>query len=1011
MLKGAVCGHENVGKSSLMHRLRGEEHIDTKPSKSTRKKKKRMMALIPWTMESRPDSNTFNSSHATVTAAATAADTDTTTATNSTDRQGAVQLHIVERHEEDYSTLIKKSPIDFIIFLIDRTQRDSLDYVLGYLDSIVQFQNDQDDTIEVSICILLNHYDAMEKISNNDDNHNNATACSNGNENGNGNENEKGEEHANDSSLTNTTLSLQQVQGEMDRKKFKSLSPIHCIDACMNNGYGIEALNSFISLPYLKGKERDLAMQLEVVRENLKDWKSGFENKAFVSFDELEEHGKQKIPTPVSKDYEVGYTRPHEEVGVDTVVKDDPAEEKPSTPQQHEGSGGDGDNPNAGDKSQLQPQKIRPEMGRRSIMPRVENDNDGTSQAAKSSSKKTSSKKRRKGKQSRDKKTHLRDNDNANHKHSGLRPGHRSRQEISRNEKRRRTPVVYSDPKQALEAFLASDDDSDEGDTGTVTGAPTYESAQYVNLGNFRNLAVLDSDSDDSSIEVSGHRAFEQIKSVVPTRSVGSAKTKGARNAKDDSDSEDHREKQLSAEKEVTEPSVVKHKMNDSKSKGSVAEDAEQAPGCDQDSEDDIVTQMLELDTLEDASPAVIRVERNEEEAERTDTISNSDVGSLITDQKVKQKMEIRVGRDEENEEEIGILSNKDVELNVTKQDAKREMSSTSPISGRDISEKEEENVEDRAEVLSGGDAGYLRSEQETKEEVRYSAAKERIAKDVGVVSQGAPEQETGKEGHLASHTQCKEEQENSHRGNEDDKYLPCDTESVNDSDSADGKQMTPAEASFHNDNDKNNESPSKNIDEELKDCDLVPPEDEYCKIMNESYTEDSDDIENDSNQNELADLVQSTNREKRLEHASSAEASQSLESCSGDEAQLRTDKNNTQLTEPSPPANIVSTDLESDSDDGFIIQDIQDNRMTRIKAHTFRKKDKRSPDQSRTASKQEMDPHVNAAIREALLVAQKEAENALREQTKLRKSKKAKKYDSSEKKKKKKKKASKSTI
>ena len=1008
VLKGAVCGHEHVGKSSLMYRLRGEENKNilakSKRSKNpnrTNQKKRRMMALIPWTMES----SLSASADSTCTLASTTSTSSAKAKAKQRDGYGrghegvieTVQLHIVELHEEHYSDLVKRSPIDFLILVIDRTNRDSLDYVLAYLDSIVDAtanaangESESEKSVDdlPSICILLNHYDAIiEKNTNTNNQGDQNNSEKDDNEDGN----------ATDSSQTKI-LSLQVVQS-MIENKCKSLARIRIriqyIDACMNNGYGIEALNSFISLPYLKVKERELIKQLEAVRQGLTNWEKGFEEKKFVSFEELEDFCKQEQDQdkPLEdrqqqeQDKETSVAihkgRDEAETAISTATAAESNENEIQNRKYGEDNGGD-NTANKQSRMEQHSQKSIPDTRRRNIMPTVENED--SAEGAKSSSKKISSKKKKRERQSKSNTEKVKEEKSKANVRS-KRPVPRT-EERSRNFYQRRKQPVYNDPKQALEAFLASDDDSEDSSAGANDVSTTYDSPEYVNHGNFRNMAVLDSDSDESSIDTSGHRAFVQIR-VKP---VDSSRNSG--NPKIDNASEGSGGSQKSSKGEVIRRSISASESEESDACEEL--DAVQAPDCDQDLEDHADSQSREKlsNTFGNSPPSDKSAEEGEGEEDKEHNC-NSESDSVITEQEMK------------------------------------------PDIDKILPDNADRSGEEDKETLSNSDAGSSTTEQGLEHEGRDDASKDQ-AKQVDVVSRDVPKElDIDKEGHITNdHIRSQKEQEGSN-DNEDSEELTIDQDEINDSNSADEQPVLFNEILSHDENCERNLSALKPIEKVVENGDESNDvsNDNECRTTSDCSVgdnsndsnikrrttsdcsiKDSNRVHIDVHQTEVAKLPDLNDRE-RQEQYSPSDAYESLEDSDEVEARLRTKKDERQHIIPYPSTNSGPVNLESDSDDDFIVEDTQDERITMTKARKNvinRNKVNYPGEQNRTSTRErELDPHVSDAIQAALLLAQKEAENTLRDviaterNPKPKKSKKGKKSDSSMKQKKKKKKSS----
>ena len=525
ILKGSVVGSTNVGKSSLLHRLRGGVEDTIIPTQ--KKTKRRMMALIPWSPSAPLPSSSSPSTDVDV-------DVDV----------DVMQLHIVERHEGDYAALKERDhALDFIIFMVDRTNSDSLDFVIEFLNGILEFHkvkvrapiqnvdgdddggDDEDGEEEgdyasdllartlPSVCILLNHYDitASESEHKNwdkDDHHDANTKGGNHHE-----EQERKDKDAPDSKeisantrSSTSTVTLEElnhiINTKITHRQSQSQSPdnttseseaqlrptqsppikfdIKCIDACMKNGYGLQALNSFITLPYLQKKERDIRMELQRVGNDLKVWDESFDKDGgLVSFDELEALRVKSIETSSSAE--------KEDVPVPVPVKTN------------------------------QPRNDDDD-GRRRIMPITDKDAQTLKKGSAEDASTTSTKKKKKKvKSSSTKKkiprsetsqnSDIRSAQTSEQKRAGVRPNQRMKSREVTRVKRRKPKVVYSDPKKALEAFLASDDESDnevpQNNTPMDTVPNSYTHGMKRNQGQFRNTDVLD--SDDSDDDFSDH--------------------------------------------------------------------------------------------------------------------------------------------------------------------------------------------------------------------------------------------------------------------------------------------------------------------------------------------------------------------------------------------------------------------------------------------------------------------------------------------------------------------------
>ena len=536
ILKGSVLGSFDVGKSSLLRRLRGEE--DTK-----QKSKRRMMALYSWSPIDRS-----TSTHACA-----------STAGMDSDSVGvdAVQLHIVERHECDYATLKKKSRngIDFIIIIVDRTKPESLTFALSFVDGMLGLQNDEKDgdktqgtRILPCVCILLNHYDRLilkededssTKVRGDSDDNGDADADADDADDAMKSDKSEGKEPDNnipddsDQRTSNDSiLTLKEVEQIIENKIIKhrpkeeaeagpearsksefvvNKLKVKCLDACMMNGYGLQALNSFITLPYLLMKERDLMMELARIQNGLESCGNDLEEHDFHSFEELEkiridsskanensktiirrqnemklaEEGKSEISTASEKIKETSSLSTVE--GSDKLSGASVGKECHSDREQNETMNG---------------------SSRRHFMPATDEN------ASNINTKRTSSKESAKKKKKRDKRTKHAPSKAPSPTSSSKSSEQMSVSNLDQNvrfkqdrwSRPRKTKVTHRDPKQALEAFLASDDDGSDNDSN-VARTETFKmrSHSYPTVTKrqdyFRNTAVLDSDSEDDIID------------------------------------------------------------------------------------------------------------------------------------------------------------------------------------------------------------------------------------------------------------------------------------------------------------------------------------------------------------------------------------------------------------------------------------------------------------------------------------------------------------------------------
>ncbi len=470
-----------------------------------------------------------------------------------------IQLHVAERNVDDeninqngdnHSTNSastsnsngrkrKEAEEDFVILIIDRTNRESLNYASKWMDNnILKYQREEDSSSSSksrsvpSICILLNHYDKVKAPSSTEEEVNS----------------KEGDDGINkkDSSI----IMMKEIHDMVEEKKkkasqlHKSSLQIRCFDSCMINGYGLEALNSFITLPYLKKREKELLIELDRVKEGLNGFDDKMNQENFVTFESIQEEFLKNAPThstAVDKNVESQYDNSARQEDSATINPSSSAIPRPSSDGSRSNEHG---NNQEGDQAAAI--EVNPQRGRRKIMPTAGNveERTGMNQNNASSSEEMSSTKldnstiqtqsdrgrrrRGRGRASDDWKDAVRpsspqevaESKSNNSKSRDEKKTHKKKGKKS-GRKTKPKPARYMDPKQALEAFLASDDD-DSTDEGGVTNAypSRYTGGVVSTRQSSRNAAVLDSDSDDSSDDSDspfGHIRVNRINAVSET--------------------------------------------------------------------------------------------------------------------------------------------------------------------------------------------------------------------------------------------------------------------------------------------------------------------------------------------------------------------------------------------------------------------------------------------------------------------------------------------------------------
>lgn len=323
-------------------------------------------------------------------------------------------------------------PLDFMIVIVDRTKPDSMGDILEQLIHYL----DQDNSIK-HICFLLNYYDAFVIPSD----------------------------------QNKEMMTLQDVE----QMTIEKLSP--CQDdkmnlkfahACLKNGYGLKALHSFFDIVYLKWREHILKSQLELVEMSLCKCNDEFHDQTGESFDELETKYRQSEEKETQLERETNLNKKldtdvnHANLKDVEQSKDGQSRIKDASVTLHH------------EKMKEHGSETQSIPSRRSILPEtktvVEIDVEHRHHINS----------RKKSRQNKEKSKSDKKNENRS---------------ISKN-KRPKEIQAYIDPNQALEAFLASDDDVDDDQT-----LKTSNSFAHVNGNNVKNVEVLDSDSDNSSVD------------------------------------------------------------------------------------------------------------------------------------------------------------------------------------------------------------------------------------------------------------------------------------------------------------------------------------------------------------------------------------------------------------------------------------------------------------------------------------------------------------------------------
>ena len=642
-LLGTVHGTAGVGKSALLRRLRGEDV--TAANGSHQRSRRHLMALIPW--GAGLDLNRISPSIG---------------SSRRSDRlqPQRVQLHISERQEDDpIPSLPPSSPTrrttsrrrklasstqlpHFIIFIVDRRSMESLEYARHFLEQLQENNGGKTGAIDggekgkiihgsshqISVCILLNHYDIEsqrpvtpeqinegasddgedadnehvedadnehvedadnehvenaetsdnsdekekatsgdkedEEIDNNDkkekatinrkedeesdnsDNKEKATADRKEDEEpGNSDKKEKAtadkkedDEAVSDDGETNNEnkvkvpnegSSIKEKNGANNQllSSWVTLEQIHAMteaftnafnsnpvgitytfqamDACVLNGYGMQALNSFFALPYLEFQRQELEKELACVQKTLlavKEIDLGTDKRSsdawgqtWMSFDEFEKGRLVKEVIAKTTSAAKGGTSILTE-HVKKQRNDKSNVSKESLPieeteiSQSRRSQEDTER-NHNNKDMENSIRQDGEKGRRTIMPTKLHEINEADDAGKDFERRSGkSRHRRKKNAVKEKEGSIGTETHPDTKRDSMKSSKRS---VPKAQESMTLATNYTDRKQALEAFLASDDESDS----------EFVASNIRKVGQYRNSHVMDSDDDDDSITTS----------------------------------------------------------------------------------------------------------------------------------------------------------------------------------------------------------------------------------------------------------------------------------------------------------------------------------------------------------------------------------------------------------------------------------------------------------------------------------------------------------------------------
>ena len=312
ILRGIIVGEKESGKSCLIRRLRGEDPcnqydrrghdvgtngIRGNESSTSRRSQRNLMALIPWKV---PEEVPFHQTH----------QKEKHHTIDIIDND-LVQLYISEGKSFSYSSQQKEDneqqqPLhkqwmsvlqsqkgkeyDFVVWMIDPRMENILEFLRDGLDILfplattIANNNRNDDFANGTqsikhpriqhLCILLNFRDI---------------------------------EHAKESGTKEESLidQMQQIIEQVSTRRSSGSYPtILLYESSMKNCYGLQNLHSFITLPYLSHKERELQRRADNARKERLLWKQGLMEAKAVQYDDFVKHvivkEKPKEPTAQS---------------------------------------------------------------------------------------------------------------------------------------------------------------------------------------------------------------------------------------------------------------------------------------------------------------------------------------------------------------------------------------------------------------------------------------------------------------------------------------------------------------------------------------------------------------------------------------------------------------------------------------------------------------------------------------------------------------------------------------
>lgn len=240
VIRGVVVGLKGTGKTCLIRRLRGEDPFQTLQStpgqkRSNNLEKRKLMALVPWKV---PKSDILT-----------------------TEQEECVQLYVSEGaaflHSQDEKSFRKELSAalqtqrgkewNFVVWMIDPSMKDVFQYLQLGLHILFLAGNSSEQMTIQHLCILLNFRDLQQQ------------------------------QVTNSSFLSHSREIVETVRKSLEKDQTdkhdktagnSTKAPIIAVyESSMFNGYGLQQLHSFITLPYLSQKKEQLLRRAKLAEK------------------------------------------------------------------------------------------------------------------------------------------------------------------------------------------------------------------------------------------------------------------------------------------------------------------------------------------------------------------------------------------------------------------------------------------------------------------------------------------------------------------------------------------------------------------------------------------------------------------------------------------------------------------------------------------------------------------------------------------------------------------------